>query len=43
MIMPLDALHIDLSDFENADEKTKQLAAFCAELLEAIKYTISIK
>ncbi len=39
MKRPIDALELDLRDFENADEKTKQLAAFCAELLEVLKYT----
>lgn len=35
----IDALELNLRDFETADEKTKQLAAFCAELLTALKYT----
>ena len=42
MAMPLENLEIDLTEYEDADVKVKQLAAFCGELLEAIKYTISI-
>lgn len=42
MNMPLASLEIDLRNFESCDEPTKQLAHFCAELLEALKYTLSI-
>ncbi len=42
MNMPLESLEIDLRNFEGCDEATKQLAHFCAELLEALKYTLSI-
>ena len=42
MNMPLESLEIDLRNFEGCDEATKQLAHFCAELLEVLKYTLSI-
>ncbi len=35
----IDALELNLRDFETADEKTKQLATFCAELLIVLKNT----
>ena len=41
MNTPIEALEINLRDFENADENVKQLATFCDELLRAIKFTLS--
>jgi hypothetical protein len=41
MKRPIDALNINLRDFDSADEKTKQLAAFCNELLSVLKCTLS--
>ncbi len=41
MLTPLDYLELDLRDFENCDPNTKKLAAFCNELLEAVKFTLS--
>lgn len=41
MKRPIDALELNLRDFDSADAKTKQLAAFCAELLSVLKCTIS--
>lgn len=41
MKRPIDALNFNVRDFDTADEKTKQLAAFCAELLSVLKCTLS--
>lgn len=41
MMSPLERLEINLRDFESCDPATKKLAAFCNELLEAIKFTVS--
>ncbi len=43
MVMPIDALEIDPDDYKNADENVRQLAEFCSELLQALKYMFSLE
>lgn len=41
MLTPLDTLNVDLADFENCDESVQELAAFCAQLLEALRFMLN--
>ncbi len=40
MISPLENLHFSPEDFKNSSEDIKKLAAFCAEFLEAVKFSV---
>lgn len=40
MNLSLQALELDLRNFEDCDEKIKQLAGFCAELLDVLKHAL---
>jgi hypothetical protein len=41
MLSPLSRLEISLEEFENSSEDIKKLAAFCAEFLEAVKFSLN--
>ena len=40
MLTPLDTLKIDLTEFEACEEPVQELAAFCAQLLEALRFML---
>jgi hypothetical protein len=39
MLSPIQRLEFNLEEFKNSSEDIKKLAAFCAELLDAIKFS----
>lgn len=42
MLTPLDTLHINLEEYEGCEEPVRELAVFCAQLLQALRFLLSL-